>query len=159
MAVLKYSAATISGLRLIDGNDVIQLYDAINGRIAAQWLNQVGTAASRQVIFSSWIRKQTENNITASGTTRADAYATSSEINHITTAASGTGVILSGQAVVGTGAQQWMINDAANAVTVYAPGAATINGTAGSTGVSLGAAKTGVYTVYADGNFSFVQLN
>jgi len=77
------------------------------------------------------------NALTAAGTTRADALQLAAEINRVSTAASGTGVILPVGVV---GMVITVLNAGANLMKVYASASETIDGTAGSNGVSLSAA-------------------
>ncbi len=70
--------------------------------------------------------------LTAVGTTRTDALQLTKDINNITTALSGTGVILSA-----TGNEQMVFNNGANPIQVYGAGSDTIDGFAGTTGVTL----------------------
>jgi hypothetical protein len=72
--------------------------------------------------------------LTAAGTARSDALALTHEVNNITTAASGTGVVLPAGVA---GMRIAVFNNGVNAVKVYAAGSDTIDGTAGSTGVTL----------------------
>lgn len=74
------------------------------------------------------------NALTATGTTRADALQLAKEVNHLTTVASGTGVILPVGVI---GMRIRIYQSGANPVKVYASASETIDGTAGSTGVTL----------------------
>lgn len=74
------------------------------------------------------------NALTATGTTRADALQLAKEVNRLTTVASGTGVILPVGVV---GMRIRIYQSGANPVKVYASASETIDGTAGSTGVTL----------------------
>ena len=77
--------------------------------------------------------------LTAVGSTRADALALTAQQNRVTTAASSAvGVVLPAAATVGAGNAVRVYNDGpSNAFHVYAAGTDTIDGTAGSTGVSV----------------------
>lgn len=72
--------------------------------------------------------------LTATGTVIGDALQLSNQINNVTTTASGTGVILPTGVV---GMRITVFNAGANVLKVYANGSEAIDGTAGSTGVSL----------------------
>lgn len=84
---------------------------------------------------------------TASGTV-STSVSLSLGLNNITTAASGSGVLLP-RALEGVVC--FVANSGANAVTVFAPNSATINGTAGATGVSQTNALSAIYWCPADG--------
>lgn len=75
--------------------------------------------------------------ITAAGTTQATATVVKKDANFLDVTAAGgaTGVVLPTDAEIG--AEYWLCNASGTAATIYAPGSQTINGTAGSTGVSL----------------------
>lgn len=72
--------------------------------------------------------------LTSTGTTRADALQLAAQYNNVTTAGASTGVILP----AGTpGMEITLFNSGASTIKVYGSGSDTIDGTAGSTGVSL----------------------
>lgn len=102
-----------------------------------------------------YVRGSVGNALTAAGATRADALQLAAQINNITTAAAGTGVILP----VGTvGMRISVFNAGANAVQVYASASETIDGTAGSTGVPLTNAKRCDYFFVAANTWISAQL-
>lgn len=103
-------------------------------------------AVTGATTLSSYLKKATGNALTAAGTTRADALALTKDVNNVTTAASGTGVILPASAV---GQDIIVFNNGANAMKVYGAGSDTIDGTAGSTGVTLSAGARCRYTCVA----------
>lgn len=84
--------------------------------------------------------------ISAAGTTQGTATAITTSNNFITTAAASSGVIL-------PASQQgdWLIiyNGGANAVTVYPPVGAKINGIATNGGMSLGTNTNCIYFFYS----------
>lgn len=82
------------------------------------------------------------NTLTAAGTTRADALALTARVNHISTAAAGSGVVLP---TMTANEVVWVFNDGANSAQVYAPGSVTIDGTAGATGVALAAGNRAAF--------------
>lgn len=88
--------------------------------------------------------------ITAAGTTQATATQLNSVLNQIDTATSGTGVNLpSSGGKRNTPYQKvYITNNGANTITVYAAQGTTdtVNGTAGSTGVSLIAGSSALFT-------------
>ena len=86
------------------------------------------------------------DNITATpAATQSTALLLTTPLNRITTAAAGSGVLLP-PAI--RGMEVVIANDGANATQVFASGTDTINGTAGSTGVSLPISGTGGPTIY-----------
>lgn len=80
--------------------------------------------------------------LTAVGTTRADALALTATYNRVSTAASGTGVILKALAPFSLAI---IFNDGANAIKVYAPSTDYIDAVAGATGITLAAGAVGYY--------------
>ncbi len=72
--------------------------------------------------------------ITAAGTNRATATALTTETNIVTTVTSGTGVVLP---TITIGGKAVVINRGASSLKIYAPGSGTLNGIAGTTGVTL----------------------
>ena len=80
--------------------------------------------------------------LTATGTNQGTALPLTKMMNRVTTTAASTGVIL--PAAVG-GMNVTLINAGANPLQVYGNGTDTINGIAGSTGVTLAAGKTAEY--------------
>lgn len=92
------------------------------------------TDAGNLVMATGILCRNAANVSVAAGTTRADALQLSREFTRISSAASGTGVILPTGVV---GMYVTIYHDGANAVKVYANGSETIDGTAGSTGVTL----------------------
>ena len=95
------------------------------------------------------------NAVSAAGTTRADATALTKQINHITTAASGTGVILPASVV---GQVIFVFNDGANPAKVYGAGSDTVDTIAGATGVTLTNAKRAMFICVAANNYVSAQL-
>ncbi len=88
-------------------------------------INTAITAGSRQTPATS---------LTAVGTTRADALALTADINNVTTAGSGTGVVLPAAT---TGRVVTIFNNGANLIQVYGAGSDTVDGQAGTAGVAL----------------------
>lgn len=88
--------------------------------------------------FSGYILRSVGNALTAAGTTRADALQLAAEVNNVTTAGSGTGIILPVGVV---GMRITVFNAGANPIKVYASGSETIDTVAGATGVTLTNAK------------------
>jgi hypothetical protein len=92
------------------------------------------TDAGNLVMATGILCRNAANVSVAAGTTRADALQLSREFTRISSAASGTGVILPTGVV---GMYVTIYHGGANPVKVYANGSETIDGTAGSTGVTL----------------------
>ena len=80
--------------------------------------------------------------LVALGSTRADALALTATYNRVSTAASGTGVILKALAPFSLAI---IFNDGANAIKVYAPSTDYIDAVAGATGITLAAGAVGYY--------------
>jgi hypothetical protein len=95
------------------------------------------------------------NNLTAAGTSISNALQLTAGINVISTAASGTGVILPAAPTIGS--IVYIYNNGANPIKVYAT-SQTIDGTAGATGVTLTNAKRAIYTYLASGTWNSAQL-
>lgn len=96
-------------------------------------------------------------NVTAAGTTAANAFQLTKGINIVNTVAAGAGVILPPSATVGIGGSVDVYNnDSADNVKVYGDG--TIDGVAGTTGVPLTFTKRCRYTVTAAGVWVSAQL-
>lgn len=93
--------------------------------------------------------------LTAAGTTRADALALTKQINNIGTAAASTGVVLPAATV---GQIVTVFNSGANPIKVYGAGSDTIDGTAGSTGVTLTNANRCMYICVAAATWLSAQM-
>lgn len=93
--------------------------------------------------------------LTAAGSTRADALALTAQVNNVTTAAASTGVVLPAASV---GQIITVFNNGANPIKVYGAGSATIDGTAGSTGVTLTNALRCAYICVAAGKWLSAKL-
>src|SRR5256885_16994352 len=91
----------------------------------------------------------------ATGTNLATAAPITTDLNHVTTAAAGTGVALPlGQ----PGMDLVIFNDGANTIKVYANGSDTIDAVAGATGVSLSATRRCRYICFATNVWISAQL-
>lgn len=121
-----------------EGNSIYTLGDVVAGGNAS-----VGINLSAGGLISS----SASTGITATGTNRATAAQLSAQLSNITTVASGTGVILPSTLNVGTAVI--IANNGANVLKVYAAGSATIDGTAGSTGVNLTNARRAIFMYVA----------
>tara|TARA_R110000868_G_scaffold409899_2_gene696463 strand:+ start:9425 stop:13153 length:3729 start_codon:yes stop_codon:yes gene_type:complete len=85
-------------------------------------------------LATGYLLRVSSNTGTATGTTRTDALQLSGDFKRLSTVASGTGVILPTGVI---GMSIVIVNSGANAVKIYANGSETIDGVAGSTGVTL----------------------
>lgn len=93
--------------------------------------------------------------LTATGTTRATSLSLAAAINVLSTVASGTGVTLPDAPI---GSTVIVFNAGANAAKVYADGSQTIDGTSGSTGVTLTNALRCTYTRTTTNKWLSAQL-
>lgn len=114
--------------------------------------------SATSITSSTYIDQSMGNALSAAGTTRADATQLAKQINQVTTAAAGTGVILPASATAGIGAVVIVFNAGANALQVYGSGSDTIDGVAGSTGVPLTNAKRCIYILVAANTWISAQL-
>lgn len=105
--------------------------------------------------ITNYLNESVGNGLTAAGTTRADALQLAKQVNRVTTAAAGTGVILPVGVV---GMIIYVFNAGANPIKVYASASETIDGTAGSTGVTLTNALRCTYTYVAANTWISAQL-
>lgn len=146
----------VPGFRLPNGTDLQGLVDQINAAISSG----TGTALSVSgITVAGFLEQSVANALTAVGTNRATALALTKAINNVTTTGSGTGVVLPSTATVGIGGSVIVFNsDATNAAKVYGAGSDTIDGTAGSTGVTLSNTKRCTYICVAANTFISAQL-
>ena len=79
--------------------------------------------------------RDTSFSLTASGTTQATALELIAQYNEVTTAASGSGVVLNSSLAYGD--EQTVYNGGANPLTVYPPTGMKINGLATNAGMLL----------------------
>lgn len=103
---------------------------------------QLGAAAASPVSALYYFALTTGGTLTAAGTTQGTALVLAAQINEITTAAAGTGVLLPNVAV---GTVITIFNRGANAVLVYPPAGDNIEASAANVGVSLAVGATGRY--------------
>lgn len=122
-----------------------ELLDATAG------LNPGGTAFSGasvtvtgNVTADGYVVGSAATGLTAVGTNRATALQLAAQINNVTGGATGTGVVLPDLSGA-PGADVIVFNENSSAIKVYATGSQTIDGTAGSTGVTLTNAKRCIY--------------
>ena len=104
---------------------------------------------------SAYALSSVDNALTAVGASRADALQLAKQVNRVTTAASGTGVILPVGVI---GMVITVYNDGANAINVYASASETVDTVAGVTGVTLTNALRCQYTFVAANTWISAQL-
>lgn len=156
-------AATLDSTLAVTG--AITATGGLNGAVggvtpAAGAFTTVSGTAFTGTYFtaSAYFDESTSDALTAAGTTRTDALALTTAINNVTTAALNTGVVLPSAATVGVGGHVIIYNNGVNPIKVYAAGTDTIDGTAGSTGVTLTNALRCEYRVTAAGKFLSAKL-
>jgi len=104
---------------------------------------------------SAYALSSVGNALTAVGTNRATALQLAKQVNNVTTAAAGTGVILPVGVI---GMVITVYNNGANAIKVYASASETIDTVAGATGVTLTNALRCQYTYVAANTWISAQL-
>ncbi len=114
----KFTVAASSGNTVVAGTLAVTGASTLTGNLTA----------------SGYVLQSVGNALSAAGTTRADATQLAKSRNIISTATSGTGVILPVGVI---GMRVSVFNNGANAVQVYASGSETIDTVAGATGVPL----------------------
>lgn len=150
------------------------LYQNTNTLASPTWtqLTAVGGAGSYTGTFDGTVggtssavgtftfaRESVSTGLTATGSTAAGAATVSAAINVVATSHPGTGVAVLSAATVGIGGHQIIYNDGTSAIQIYAPtGSDTIDGTAGSTGVALTAARRAEFRVVASSTFKSALL-
>lgn len=161
IATNKFTVASASGNTLVAGtlsvtSDVAVATNKFTVAAATGNTLVAGTLAVTGVVtLTTYILDGVGNALTAAGTTRADALQLAKTINNVTTAASGTGVILP---VGQVGMTITVFNAGANAIKVYASASETIDTIAGSTGVTLTNAKRCLYFFTAANTWVSSQL-
>ncbi len=115
-------------------------------------ISAIGTAA---VVMGNNLARTAVTTISAAGTTRADATQLTADVTKLTTVGANTGVILPTGIV---GMSILIENGGASVCKVYANGSETIDGTAGSTGVSLTNAKRCIYYFIATNTWISAQM-
>ncbi len=138
-------AATINGAKTFGSAAVFSSTLAVTG----------ASTFTGNTINSGYVIASVGNALTAVGISRADALALTKQINNITTATLGTGVILP-TAVAGM--RITIFNNGANPIVVYAAGVATIDGSPATTGVPLANAKRADFFALTTGVWISAQL-
>ncbi len=97
---------------------------------------------SAQPVLNAGIRLDAATSISSAGTSRTDATALTHTINNLTTVLSGEGVILPDVSLFGV----CIVNNlGANPVKVYGQGSDTVDGNAGTVGVTLTNTKRAIF--------------
>lgn len=128
---------------------------AASSTLAVTGASTLAAVSGTSITASGYFLRSVGNALTAVGTNRATALQLAKEINNITTAASGTGVILPVGVI---GMEIEVVNAGASLVQVYATASETIDTTAGSTGVALTNAKRCVYKFVAANTWISAQM-
>jgi len=123
--------------------------------VAATTVTGATVASTGNMTTGGYNIRSVATDLTAAGTTRADALQLAKDINNITTAAASTGAVLP-LGVVGMTIS--VFNGGANAIKMYALGSETIDGTAGATGVTLSNTKRCEYYMVKANTWISAQL-
>lgn len=146
----------VSNFDSIDVTGTITQETATNGNGKFTTITVTGAGTFSGNTSAAYALKSTATDLTAAGTTRADALQLAKEVNNITTAAASTGVILPVGVI---GMEINISNNGASTVAVYASASETINGTAGATGVTLAATKFATYRYVKANTWISVTIN
>ncbi len=117
-----------------------------------------GTHTVAKLVATTYVDQSVGNALTAIGTNVGTALQLAKQINNVTTAAGGTGVILPTVAAAGIGAVVIVNNAGANPIQVYGAASDTIDGVAAATGVPLTNAKRCMYIAVAAATWISAQL-
>ncbi len=136
---------------------------SVTGDIAATGSITAGTslvatttiASGTTITAGTYFLRSVGGALTAVGTNRATALQLAKEVNNVTTAGSGTGVILPVGVI---GMRITVFNAGANAIQVYATASETIDTVAGSTGVPLTNTKRADFFFTAANTWISAQL-
>lgn len=126
-----------------------------SGAVATGALTVTGALAVSGNASAAYALSSVGNALTAVGTNRATALQLAKQVNNVTTAGSGTGVILPVGVV---GMVITIYNAGANAAQVYATASETIDTVAGATGVPLTNTKRAIFTFVAANTWVSAQL-
>ena len=152
------STTTVSATTLVTAAAVTATAAVTGATLVATGAITGASLTTTANVSGKYIQGSVGNALSGAGTTRADATALTNSINNVTTMGSSTGVILPASATVGIGGSVIIFNGGANVGKVYAAGSDTIDGTAGTTGVSLTNAKRCAYILVASSTFISAQL-
>lgn len=131
----KFTVAASSGNTLIAGTLAVTGASALTGALTVSALTSL-----------TGLALDAATTISAAGTTRTDATALTKSVNNVTTALASTGVTLPASASFGIAVVN---NLGANAIQVYGNGSDTIDGAAGTTGVTLTNTKRAIFVKVA----------
>lgn len=145
-------AATVGGAATITG--AITASSTLN-LTGASTLGGAATFSST-ADHTAGLVKFMSGQTTALGTNLGTAATITGNYAQVTSAAASTGVALPALAV---GQHVYVQNDGANAIKVYAQGSDSIDGTAGSTGVTLTNAKRAMFYAFSANNYRSAQLS
>lgn len=107
---------------------------------------------------SGWFAEGVGTVLTAAGSSILGAPLLNGNLNFIGSAVSATGVALPCSSSIGVGAGISIFNSSLNNLKVYGSGGDTIDGTTGTTGVTLSTSKRCTYFVSATGTYISAQL-
>lgn len=121
---------------------------------------EVFNATSTQLNCTVYFTETTATGLSGAGSSQSGATALTSVVNNVTTAALNTGVALPSVATAGVGACITIFNNGSNPLKVYGANGSsdTIDGTAGSTGVTLTNANRCQYFATAAATWISAQL-
>lgn len=141
----KFTVAASTGNTLIAGTATVSGAATLSSTLAVTGVTTL----------TGLLKTSVETSISSAGTTRTDATPLTKQTNNLTTVGSGEGVILPASAA----GQNIIINNAgANAVKVYGAGSDTIDGTAGSTGVTLTNGNRAIFMCVAANTYISAKL-
>jgi len=123
-------------------------HTARSGDNLSRFIKNELTGAGLQAAYApsfTYVGQTAATGLTAAGTNLATGLQLAKAINVLGTVASGTGVILPAIATCGVGAQVFLVNGGANTVKIYTGDSSTIDGTAGSTGITMAATHRAMF--------------
>jgi fibronectin-binding autotransporter adhesin len=129
----------------------------LSSTLAVTGASTLAAVSATNIVASGYVEKSVGNALTAAGSTRTDALQLAKQVNNVTVAATGTGVILP-VGVIGMEIDIFARSFAAAAIQVYASASETIDTVAGSTGVVLTKTKACRYTFVAANTWVSAQL-
>jgi hypothetical protein len=142
----------------LDSTTIVNSGTATTGTMAATTASVSGTLTVAKLVSTTYVDKSVGNALTAVGTNVGTALQLAKQINNVTTAGSGTGVILPTVAAAGIGGVVTVFNNGANDIKVYGAGSDTIDGVAAATGVIMTKAKSAEFFAVAAATWISAQL-
>jgi hypothetical protein len=115
-----------------------------------------GTVA--QQVVATFVQQSTAAGLTATGSTYAGALQLADALNFFSTVVTGTGTVLPPISEMGIGGSAEIFNAGAGTLSVYGPNGATIDNTAGTTGVVLSNARRCEYIASTGSTYISAQL-